>query len=65
MELHEAQQALDDATQRRALFEWLWTFTRDAQCEIPRPCPTLSDERIEAELKRILFPKKKRFFGLF
>ncbi len=50
----QARRIIADAKMRRGLFEWLWQFHPDTEGRYPRPCPSLSDEQIKSELKRIL-----------
>jgi len=49
----EARQLIADARMRRALFRLMWEESEKG-AKHPRPCPTLNDEQIEAELRRIL-----------
>ncbi len=65
MDENEARKLLADAAMRRGLHEWLWQFHPDARLKHPAPCPFLSDERIQEELQRIFFGKRKKFLGLF
>lgn len=60
----EAREMLQDAASRRALWEILWKAGHAHETDRPTPAPP-SDDVIKDELKRILFPKRKKFLGLF
>jgi len=48
-----ARQQIADAEMRRALFRLMWDEWQKNKKQ-PRPCPIFDDERIEAELRRVL-----------
>lgn len=67
----DARRVLRDRAMRRALLEMLHEATRDPARTVPEmPMPHVisafgADEWEAEELQRILFPKRKRFLGLF
>jgi hypothetical protein len=64
MDEREARKLLEDAKGRRYLWEEMWKASHSH--EAGRPVPTApDDEVIQEELRRILFPKRKKFLGLF
>jgi|WetSurMetagenome_2_1015567.scaffolds.fasta_scaffold49370_3 hypothetical protein len=65
MDQYTARQTLNDAALRQAL--WLWLEAQHPEVLYQgRPVPPPpSDETIQDELRRILLPRRKRFFGLF
>jgi hypothetical protein len=65
MDQYEARQLLNDATMRQALWCWLHAQQPDVIAhKRPVPAPP-SDETIQADLRRILLPRRQRFLGLF
>lgn len=65
MDEYTARQILRDAAMRQALWEWLMEH-RPKESDYPWPSPTPpSDDRIREDLERILFPKRKKFLGIF
>ncbi len=64
MDEHTARQTLNDVAMREAL--WCWLVEQQPEVKNGRPTPMPpSDERICEDLQRILFPKQRRFLGLF